>query len=308
MTTKVRKRLRALFTILAVLAIAQLAWWSYLLVDQQATISELLATESAKEREFRFVLMILAEGGFWFVMWSVGLFAIYRTFTQERRLYQAHRDFLSAITHELKTPIAGIQLGLEALKKDLSPEKREAFIKRSLESTDRLKNQIDHILSLNQQANISPKAFVNANIKKLVDECISESSQEIDRPLTWSNEVDPKIEIFVQRQALKLILKSVIDNALKYGSIPDHAPEHLKINISYRNSVLLIEDNGIGFDESPDNLFIDFFRGKIAKELAVPGTGVGLSVAKQIAEKLKWDLEIHSPGRNQGCVCKIKVK
>ncbi|MEC9283283.1 MAG: HAMP domain-containing sensor histidine kinase [Bdellovibrionota bacterium] len=308
MTTRVRKRLRALFIILALLAIAQLGWWSYLLIDQQAQISQILQTQDAYDRESRFLFMIFTEGGFWFIMWTIGLYSIYKTFMQERRLYQAHRDFLSAVTHELKTPIAGVQLGFEALRRDLSPEKKEVFIKRGLDATEKLKFQIEHILSLSQQDSQIPKHRATFNLKQLVEECIEECTHDFHTNVQWQMAIDENFSVTSQRESLKVIIKSVIDNALKYGSIADNSPSQLFININYSEGQLSISDNGIGFEENADNLFIDFFRGNIAKELAIPGTGVGLSVARQMADKLGYEIEISSPGQNKGCTCKIRMK
>lgn len=307
MNPKLRFRLRLWFFVLAALAIAQLGWWSYLLVDQQGTITALLKTPEAIAKQDRFLVMILAEGGFWLIMWGLGLIAIYRAVMKERWLYQAHRDFLSAITHELKTPIANIQLGLEALQKDLSPAQKQTFIHRCLVATDRLHQQINHVLSLNQQSIVSEKHHSEIVVSELIQEILRECDSTYDKlRIEWHSDIPVDQTVFTQREALKLVLKALIDNSVKYGSIPEHAPSPLKIHILWIDRGLEIHDNGIGFEENPESLFVDFFRGQIAKELAVPGTGVGLSVAKQIATKMHWRLELASPGRGLGCVARLR--
>ena len=166
MTGKVRKRLRALFIFLAVFALAQLVWWVYIMIDQQIQIAELLGTAKAHEDKKSFMFMILTEGTFWFIMWCGGLWAVYNTIRQERKLLMAHRDFLSGITHELKTPIANIQLCLEGLKRENLPEeKRLVFIDRALGATDKLHNEILNILSLNQQISLEPKSIATFIVK-----------------------------------------------------------------------------------------------------------------------------------------------
>jgi signal transduction histidine kinase len=313
MTTRVRRRLRSLFIILAILAIAQLGWWSYLLIDQQNTISELIHSIDALEKEKRFIFMVLAEGSFWLVMWSMGLFWIYRTILQERKLYLAQRDFLSAVTHELKTPIANIQLCLEGMNREgITDEQKSKFIQRALSSTEKLHHEIGNILMLNQQTSYQPKNSESIIIKDLVEQCISQIDKDTYSGIKWDVDLSEDLIWDSEKESLTVILKSLLENAAKYSvarrksTDGDFTPE---VEIYRDGSKLIIKDNGIGFSElKPDELFIEFYRGKIAKKLAVPGTGVGLSIAKQVANRININLQLQSEGRNKGCKAILEFK
>lgn len=310
MTSKVKKRLRLLFMFMAVFASLQMVWWIYLMLEQQSIITGLIGTSEAVAQEDRFSYMIFAESGFWLLIWGFGLFAVYQTIKQERKLLTAHRDFLSGITHELKTPIANIQLCLEGLKrKDLPEEKREIFIERALSATEKLHTEIQNILNLNRQTTENTKAEENFVLVDLVNICINETSDEKYSHINWQVSVPNNIELTSELQSFKIILKTLLENAAKYTSAAvklDEIDIVPTVVVAFEEGSLYISDNGIGFEEkNKEALFSEFYRGPLAKELAIPGTGVGLSVAKQIANKLNIDLEINSPGKYQGCSARL---
>lgn len=310
MTSKVRKRLRLLFAVMAVFAIAQLAWWVYIMLEQQSVITSLIATPEAKLESERFQYMILAEGAFWLILWSFGLFSVYQTIKQERKLLNAHRDFLSGITHELKTPIANIQLCLESLKRENLPEdKREVFLDRALLATDKLHTEIQNILNLSQQTSEVKKAEEDFNLLELVNQCIRETADEKYAHIHWELSVPENLVLHSEKQSFKVILKSLMENAAKYTDAAtklDEVDITPTVLIAFEEGSLYISDNGVGFEENDsENLFVEFYRGPLAKNLAIPGTGVGLSVAKQIANKLSIGLEVNSPGKYQGCSARL---
>src|SRR5688572_9836812 len=96
-----KKSVRIILTIMVTLAVGQTAWWAYLIVSQQS--------------DYRF--MIYAEGLFFAFVWIQGTWLIYRSLKKELKLQKAQSDFLSAVTHELKTPLANLRLTLDSLER-----------------------------------------------------------------------------------------------------------------------------------------------------------------------------------------------
>src|ERR1044071_6923641 len=119
----------AIFVGIVVLALAQVAWWITFLIRIGG--------------DRRHMVMFLSEGGFFMVALLAGVFLMYRTLVEQVDLRRARATFLSAVTHERKSPLAAIRLFLETLDEDrVDAEKRKDLVKKMLLDTDRLERLV----------------------------------------------------------------------------------------------------------------------------------------------------------------------
>lgn len=291
------KRIRTSFIILGSLAIGQVIWWAYLLMSQQDLISTTLPHFAEKSERFK--AMILFEGAFFIFFWGLSLFWLYRSYLSHVSLKNTRDNFLGAISHELRTPIANVKLCLETIERpNIEEEKKNNYIKKSQIALDQLNVLVDNLLTLTtleKVKNISQPI----NLKDLTESVIHKIDFDKSKNLIQVD-VQKNLEVKSNPYAVELILKNILENSLKY-SINNSANIQISTSKTEKEIQLLIEDKGIGMtSEEIKKVFEPFWRSPRVINEAKPGTGVGLTLAHELARKNKMSLTATSHGANQG--------
>jgi two-component system, OmpR family, phosphate regulon sensor histidine kinase PhoR len=289
---------RWVFLALAILASIQVLWWAYLVIHQQTVIADLIGSPEALEKARSYRTMIIFEGLFFVFVWSLGVWYAYRSIRSLLQLQDERRSFLSAVTHELKTPLSTIQLSLETIAKpQVTEEQRKNFISRSLFACKKLFNEIEMILTYNESERISQKE--NFLLRDLLADVSSEFSEQVK----VKTHADLNTSVYASYPESKTILKSIIDNAIKYSS-NNNTPEILVTASTNKNWVRFeIKDNGIGLSEDElKHVFTPFWRSDSAKNLALSGTGLGLTLSSKLARKNSVRITLDSKGKGQGTI------
>ena len=146
-------RLRALFHPIFVFIGVQVAWiglmvvWIYWYVKNSRNLNEFAKRLPPELLESDFNWIVLLEGGILMLMILAGVYVIFVYWNKQARLNQLQSNFVSSVSHELKSPLASIQLYLETLKyQKVSQEEALDFIETMLSDTERLSDLIDNIL------------------------------------------------------------------------------------------------------------------------------------------------------------------
>lgn len=286
-----------IFAILALYIVLQFTWWVYLLYQQGVVIRELEAGRVAPDHRSYSLAMVIGEGAVFLALLLTGLYLAYRAYRKEVDLVRAKDNFLMAVTHELRTPIAGMRLNLQTLERqELSMDQRTQLMARAINDLDRLQSLSDHILvaaksnsptgtSETEQIDIVPV------IKKACDR-LSESSGakhsiDLRSPTQVMHAIDPA--------AMTSIIENLVQNAINYS------PEGSEIEIDLQaNEHILIEvkDKGVGIPKSHRALvFEKFFRGGDEKTRSTKGTGLGLYIVKTLVNRYNGhvDVKANSP-------------
>lgn len=292
------KKAKYIYLALAILAITQLGWWAYLVISQQESLVNLQPSLNAAKELKDFKFMILAESLFAMLVWTIGVWLAYRAFDQQIQLREIQSNFISAVTHELKTPIANIQLCLDTLKRqELKEDQKTRYLNRAQESLNTLQEEVDRILFLN------PKTALSITIEKLSLKTILE---EIIQPLRSKYQSDINLNFFgkledlnvwAPQQESKLILNSILDNAIKYSIVKQKARNPINIEIRFskskKNGILEIIDHGMGLNKGEEHhVFDSFWRSEQSIEKAIPGTGIGLTIAKDLGKQYRIGVDL----------------
>jgi len=320
----VRNPAQLLFITAVVLLIALSAWWYVFLVQavetehdllrDKATLSHQLAKRSGhpgvvaldvdaalssiEKRRERRRFMILGEG----ILLSGLLFAVvlmlYRLFRSERRFRNEIELFLRRVTHEMKTPIAGIKAVLQTIQMGRMPADQLVDLAgRALAEAEREELLIQNLL-LAQRIR-QPDAQLKAepiDLAALVRRLVV-GRQQLSSQVEWSVDADDGSRVVGDAGALRTIVDNVLDNAAKYGG------GAVQIDVSARPAtvVLTVEDNGIGFeDTATSSLFEPFVRQADSRAASRQGTGLGLSISRSLAAKMGGRIEASSPGVGRG--------
>ena len=205
--------------------------------------------------------------------------------TRLHKLESVRRDFISNLSHELRTPVSVIRANSEALIDGAleDPLAAEKFSKAILKNSEKLTFLLSDILNL---ATIESGEYSldiqHINPKNLIDEVVKNISEQFNL-VSIEVDVDDKLLVKMDSKAFEQVLVNLLENAAKYSSKENKTVIQVrsrKIGSSIRFE---IEDEGIGI--SPDHrerVFERFFRAQNQETLSSPGTGLGLSIVKNL--------------------------
>jgi signal transduction histidine kinase/tetratricopeptide (TPR) repeat protein len=239
-----------------------------------------------------------------------GLFLTVRTVSHELELARMKSDFVSAISHEFKSPLTSIRQLAEMLHSGRVPseERRQKYYDVLLEQSERLSLLTENVLNFaKMEEGRKEFVFEKTDIKSLLEDLVS-SIQERVRHAGF--EVQLEIEnslplIMVDSETLIQAVNNVIDNAIKYSG--DVKKVEVRAFKKDRNAVITVQDFGVGIGkEEKDKIFERFYRGGDELTRTVKGSGLGLTLVKQIVDAHKGSVQVESePG--QGSTFSIKL-
>lgn len=225
----------------------------------------------------------ISEGITFVIVTLIGALFVYRSVRKQFMLNRQQQNFMMAVTHELKTPIAVINLSLETLlKRKLDEEKQQHFIKTSLQETERLNELVSNILITSQLESgnyLSTKESID--FSELVDKsAIYFAARFPSRTITKS--IEENIFINGESLLLQLLINNLISNALKYSS--KEKPVHIQLVRNNSKVLLSVMDEGVGINEDEKKkIFTKFYRSGDETVRNTKGTGLGLYLCKRIA-------------------------
>ena len=268
--------------------------WSLEFYQPEQPLYETLLTS---RRGIYFYAFVLLAGILIF-----GLTLTIRSVTRELELARMKSDFVSTISHEFKSPLTSIRQLAEMLQRGRAPshERRQQYYDVLLEQSERLTLLIDNILDFSRMEEGRKQfEFETVDMGALVQEIASAFQQRVAHGgFTVQAEVaGPLRAIQVDRSAITQVINNLIDNAVKYSA------ESRKVNVKVFGDdqylTVAVEDFGIGIrKEELDQVFDRFYRGGDELTRTVRGTGLGLTLVKQIVEAHKGAMQVESePGK-----------
>lgn len=235
---------------------------------------------------------------------------LFRNLQHQKKLTEIKNDFISNITHELKTPIATVGVAIEALKNFNAmndPNRAREYLDISQNELQRLSLLVDKVLKLSMfEKKAIELKYEKVNLKELVEEVISSMRLQLEKnkaKVTVSSEGTPILD--ADRMHLQSVIFNMLDNALKYSK--GEPSIQIEINEVNENLVMTIKDNGIGIEEEyHGKLFEKFFRVPTGNTHDAKGYGLGLSYVAHVVQRHKGEIKIQSePGI--GTVFKITL-
>lgn len=225
----------------------------------------------------------LGEGITFLAIILLGAIFVYKAIRKQLKLSAQQQNFLMAVTHELKTPIAITQLNLETLKKrKLDPEKQEKIINNTLQEANRLNSLCNNILFSSQ---FEANAYISNKDEIALDyiiEQIVEQHKKRNPTATYTTQLQ-EINILADKVLIEILINNLLDNAIKYSP----APAQITIALQNLNgkTVFSVSDNGIGIEaEERYKVFDKFYRVGAENTRTTKGTGLGLYLCKKIAQ------------------------
>jgi signal transduction histidine kinase len=223
-----------------------------------------------------------------------------RTVEELRRLSTLRADFVSLVSHELRSPMAAVIGSARTLQqrwRQLSPEQRESFLALISDETTRLAELIADVLDTSQiEAGTFSYAFAPVDVGRLVEELVAAAAVAQDEVVVRGDVRGPLPTVRGDRERLRQVLANLIDNAIKYSP----AGDEVRVSARAANGAIrvVVADRGPGVPREHQSLIFEKFgRAKIGGPVK-PGTGLGLFIARSIAEAHGGTLDVRSsPGQ-----------
>jgi signal transduction histidine kinase len=222
------------------------------------------------------------------------------TVEELRRLSALRADFVSLVSHELRSPMAAVVGAARTLQerwRELSPEHRQSFLELIGSETSRLAALIADVLDTSRiEAGTFSYSFTDVDLARLVEESVAAAAVGQDEVKVHAQVRRPMPSVRGDRERLRQVLSNLIDNAVKYSS----AGGEVEVSAGTENSavVVSVKDQGPGIAPEHQRLIFEKFgRAKVAGK-AKPGTGLGLFIARSIAEAHGGSLEVRSTPRH----------
>ena len=224
-----------------------------------------------------------------------------RTTVEElRRLSALRADFVSLVSHELRSPMAsviGSARTLEQRWRELSPEQRESFLALIAHETSRLAELIGDVLDTSRiESGTFSYSFEDVDLARLVRDSAAAAEHGQDEVMVEAVVREPLPVVRGDRDRLRQVLVNLIDNAVKYSPPGDRVS--VQAEQSDSRVVIEVRDRGPGISPEHQRLIFEKFGRANVAEHAKPGTGLGLFIARSIAEAHGGAIEVRSaPGR-----------
>lgn len=242
-----------------------------------------------------FLLMVAFAAAFWY---------LFHTVSKLRTIEEMKDDFVSNMTHELKTPISIAYSANDALLNydtTNDPDKKEAYLSIAMKQLTRLGELVENILAMSMERRktmtLKPERI---DLPVLVDEIADAQRVRGDKDIAIEVQSVDEIIVTADKSHLSNVLNNLIDNAIKYSG------ESVAINIKISADSMEVADNGIGIPaKNLPYIFDKFYRVPHGNRQDVRGYGIGLYYVKHILEKMGWSISVKSQ-EGQGSVFIIK--
>ena len=301
-------RLRIFSNLVIVYMLLCLGWWSFLLFtkNRDAFIAKaelqkimLVANEEIQnDEEFlqstdyqtlaskykRQEWMILGEGLVFAIILVIGIWLINKRYNQQVNNAQQSRNFLLSITHELKSPLASIQLVLETLqKRTLTTSQIQQLSQNGLHETNRLTTLVNDLLLAAKVENTYQPNIEKISLTQLLKDTVSSFQQRFPKVQIECRTTPEQIEMEGDKTGLTSVTINLFENAVKYGA--DNPT--IVSTLHQKNGTIWLEiaDNGIGIpDPEKEKVFNRFYRVGNEDTRKTKGTGLGLYIVDQIVK------------------------
>lgn len=306
------------YWVLLLYMIAALVWWFIALEKQNNIITQIKLNELLKDDPSYYNKVVeveklsnrkttqyIGEGLTFLVLILIGAIFVYRATRRQLKISKQQQNFMMAITHELKTPIATAQLNLQTLQlRKLDESKQQKLISNTLQEANRLNNLCNNILFAAQlDAGKYSASLQTINLNKLVEKGLNDCKNRFPERIVLS-EMKNNVNIEGDEFLLQMLLNNLIENAIKYSPIEE--PINVVVSKNSKDTTLSVIDSGVGIlDSEKNNIFKKFYRIGNENTRKAQGTGLGLYLCKKICEAHKATIVVtdHQP---KGSIFTIK--
>ncbi|RYG00978.1 MAG: two-component sensor histidine kinase, partial [Chitinophagaceae bacterium] len=243
----------------------------------------------------------IGEGVTFLGMILIGALFVYRAVRRQILLQMQQQNFMMAVTHELKTPIAVAKLNLETMQKhQLDDTKKQKLINMTLQEINRLNNLSSNILVSSQlEGGKYRVGKEDLDLSDLATSCVQDFINRFPER-NWGVDIQHELDISGDALLLQILVNNLLENAMKYS--PKEGKITCRLVKDHNRLVLSVIDEGLGIpDNEKKKVFEKFYRIGNEETRTAKGTGIGLYLCRKIAEDHNADIRVtdnHPSGAN----------
>jgi signal transduction histidine kinase len=299
-----------LFGVVAVVfTISVLVGWSVIFTQYY-----LLAHQTQSVQSLGLGYWVILSAGCFFLAVIIATLITFLVYHIRQALYVRQQiTFLDSVTHELKSPLASLLLGLDTMElRAPSPERAARLREMMRKDINRLQNLIEHVLEASRlEHDERALLFEPVWLPELVHRCVERVEErypqahgKVHAQLALPSPLRPLI---MDPVAMEMILLNLLDNAIKYSG--EVLEVKLFVGVQEEDHLLVrVEDRGVGLEpRQRKKIFRRFHRVDSPETRRVRGTGLGLYVVHSLVKRLKGRIQAQSAGLGQGTTFTVRL-
>jgi len=248
------------------------------------------------------------EGAFFLAVLIGGMAVLARAIRHDQALRRRQQNFLAAVSHEFKSPLASVRLAAETLVMRSKEPDTQRLGRRILEDGDRLLRMVDNLLDTTRlEEGRRTLTLATVPVAQAVDAAIAEVAERaaLSR-IEVGAHVDEGLDLSVDRAALDTMLRNLLDNSIKACQAGDGHSIAVAAHRVGGGAELSVTDDGIGFPAEDAAMIFEKFH-RLGDELrrSTAGSGLGLYIVKRLADLSGASVRAASKGPGRGATVTI---
>ncbi len=285
--TLFRKIFHPLMTFIGIqiLWILLLGVWIYWFLGRHRQLKTLAEHYQAEWLPGKADWLILTEGIVLLVAILIGVYVIFLYWRRQAALYRAQRHFVNQVTHELKSPLASLQLHLQTIQlRQPSGEQLQQFIAMMQTDSERLHGLIDNLLTAGRLEHKGTKLNLEpGNLSAFVELHLQKEQVLFPAQGTLSWDIEPNLIARYESESLETVLRNLMENALLYVN----GPPTVRVGLKREGGLahLIFADQGLGIArEYRKKVFRMFYRVR-RNSTTRRGSGLGLFIVRSVIRR-----------------------
>jgi len=297
------KLFRRLFHPLITFIVIQLIWilllvfWIYWFLGRHQQLKDLANKYQVEWLPATGDWLILTEGILLLVAILVGVYVIFLYWRRQASLNRSQRHFINQVTHELKSPLASIQLHLETIQmRQPNPQQLQQFVSTMQGDAERLNSLINNLLTAGKIEHRGAELNLQqGNLSKMVESYLLREKEKFPREgeLSWT--IEPGLTARFEADAFETVMRNLLENAILYAD----SPPIVEINLTRDGETahLRFIDQGDGIPAKyQKKVFQIFYRIRHSGK-TIPGSGLGLFIVRNVIRLHGGKVWIESSGK-----------
>jgi len=271
--------------------------------DDRVIVAPAALEQIAQER-LRWLRRYGYEGSFFMLVLVACMAVIWRTLREEAQLARRQENFLAAVSHEFKSPLASLQLSLDTIRmRRPEPERLAELVERMNVDIARLETLVSEVLdTANLESGHRPLKRQAVSLAEVADEATRSLAERAEAAqVDLAIEVDEALMVAADPVAVRTVLRNLLDNALRATAAAGGGKIQVVAAADSQQVILKVIDSGVGFPpHEAGNLFQKFYRVGDELRRSTPGTGLGLYIVHRLMELQQGSVRAESAGSGQG--------
>ena len=263
------------------------------------------ATQGSQQRYFYVAVLVLVLGVTLF-----GAYLLWRDIRRELQMADLRSQFVSSVSHELKTPLTAIRMFAETLRLERAadPHAQAEYLETIVSESERLTRLLNNVLDFSkiEQGTKIYRPELTA-LPEVIEATVRAMQYALGQQgfrlrVNIENDLPP---VRADRDALEQAVLNLLTNAVKYSG--ESREVDLRLHRGDGHAVIQVTDRGVGIPlEEQSRIFEKFYRVRTPENLLIPGTGLGLTLVEHIAKAHGWRVQVESaPG--QGSTFSLRI-